>query len=40
MGSRAAVASICSSNTTNAGALDYGYGPAITALVDRIKPSL
>jgi len=40
LGSQAIVASICPSNTVNPIASDYGYRPAIAAIVDRLKSAL
>jgi hypothetical protein len=40
IGDQGIVASICPSNTTNASARDYGYRPAIEALVDRLRTVL
>jgi hypothetical protein len=37
MGPRAAVASICASNVTDQKAPDFGYRPAIAALIERMK---
>jgi hypothetical protein len=40
LGDQAVVASICPSNLTNATAADYGYRPAIAALVGRMRSEL
>jgi hypothetical protein len=40
MGDQAIVASICPANTDNSNAADYGYRPAIGAIVDRLKAAL
>ena len=37
VGSQAIVASVCPESLANAGASNYGYRPAITAIVDRVK---
>jgi hypothetical protein len=34
------VASVCPAQTSNAAALDYGYRPAIGAIIDRLKTAL
>jgi hypothetical protein len=39
-GDNAIVASICARNVDNPGAPDYGYRPAISAIVDRLKEAL
>jgi hypothetical protein len=38
VGSQGVVASVCAKNTQDEGAVDYGYRPAVEALIDRIKP--
>ncbi|MCL2825481.1 MAG: hypothetical protein FWD57_15930 [Polyangiaceae bacterium] len=40
MGSQAIVASICPQNLTDPGSSDYGYRPAMDAIVNAIRPSL
>jgi hypothetical protein len=40
IGSQAIVASICSPNTTDQGAGDYGYRPAVGAIIERLKTQL
>jgi hypothetical protein len=40
VGANAIVASVCPANMTNADADDYGYRPAIAAIVDRLKSAL
>jgi hypothetical protein len=40
LGDQAIVASICPKNTTNMGTADYGYRPAISALVGRLRTAL
>ncbi|MBI5533196.1 MAG: hypothetical protein HY898_10795 [Deltaproteobacteria bacterium] len=37
VGDRAIVASICPANTTHGGSPDYGYRPAVGAIIDRLK---
>jgi hypothetical protein len=39
-GANSIVASICARNVTNQGASDFGYRPAIAAIVDRLKEQL
>jgi hypothetical protein len=39
-GANGVVASICARNLTDKNAQDYGYGPAIDAIVDRLKQAL
>lgn len=34
------VASICARNLVDTGAQDYGYRPAVDAIVDRLKEAL
>jgi hypothetical protein len=36
-GTNAVVASICARNVTDSSKQDYGYGPAVDALLDRMK---
>jgi hypothetical protein len=40
LGEQAIVASICPSNATNMGAADFGYRPAIAALISRLRNAL
>jgi hypothetical protein len=40
LGEQAVVASICPSNVTNTNAFDFGYRPAIAALVSRMRNAL
>jgi hypothetical protein len=40
LGEQAIVASICPSNVTNTNAVDYGYRPAIAALISRLRNAL
>jgi hypothetical protein len=40
LGEQAIVASICPANTTNPAGSDYGYRPAIAALIDRLRNAL
>ncbi len=40
LGSQAIVASICPSNLTDLNATDYGYRPAVGAVIDRLKSAL
>jgi hypothetical protein len=40
MGQQGIVASICAENTTDASAPDYGYRPAIEAIIERLKSAL
>src|SRR5262249_24429934 len=40
LGDQAIVASICPANTKDATAADYGYRPAVEALVERLKTKL
>jgi len=40
LGQQAIVASICPANVTNMMALDYGYRPAIAALISRLRNAL
>ena len=40
VGDQAIVASICPSNTSDYSAVDFGYRPAISAIVDRLKSAL
>jgi hypothetical protein len=40
MGDQGIFASICPANTTNTGAADYGYRPAVGAIIDRLKTEL
>jgi hypothetical protein len=40
LGDQAIVASICSPNTTSTVAVDYGYRPAVRALLDRLRTPL
>ena len=37
---RGVVASICAKQTTNPGSADYGYRPAVRAILERVKASL
>ncbi|HVW30300.1 MAG TPA: hypothetical protein VHC69_33310 [Polyangiaceae bacterium] len=39
-GDNGVVASICARNLTDENAQDYGYGPAVDAIVDRLKQAL
>lgn len=40
MGDQGIFASICPANKTNSGAADYGYRPAVGAIIDRLKTEL
>jgi hypothetical protein len=40
LGEQAIVASICPSNVSNTGAADFGYRPAIAALISRLRNAL
>ncbi|MBI5534848.1 MAG: hypothetical protein HY898_19130 [Deltaproteobacteria bacterium] len=40
VGDKAIVASICPANTTHPGSADYGYRPAVNAIIDRLKQTL
>jgi hypothetical protein len=40
LGEQAIVASICPSNTTNTNAADFGYRPAVAALISRLRNAL
>jgi hypothetical protein len=40
LGEQAIVASICPANVTNTNAVDYGYRPAIAALISRLRNAL
>ena len=40
LGEQAIVASICPSNVTNTAAVDFGYRPAIAALISRLRNAL
>jgi hypothetical protein len=40
LGEQAIVASICPSNVSNMGAADFGYRPAIAALISRLRNAL
>jgi hypothetical protein len=34
------VGSVCPKNTSDANAADFGYRPAVAALIERVKPHL
>ena len=40
LGSRSVVASICARNTTDPGRPDFGYRPAVTAIIEGLQPQL